>query len=132
MAKVSPFPGELLSLCARKEKVTKEKARPDIRVWPLFAARLPSLRCRSGGRQRRAIRGPTLPCAAVLAAYPLRNTSTRPPVGDPGSELLVGCVVAVASAPLLVGRISRMRNPTFSLQTAPSSGYAAKRLTRPT
>jgi len=30
--KVSPFPGELLSLCTRKEKVTKEKARPDIRV----------------------------------------------------------------------------------------------------
>jgi len=28
-------PAELLSLCSRKEKVTKEKARPDIRVCPL-------------------------------------------------------------------------------------------------
>src|SRR5690606_30153683 len=29
---------------------------------------------------------------------PLRNTSTRPPVGDPESELLAGLVVAAASA----------------------------------
>jgi hypothetical protein len=39
---------ELLSLCPRKEKVTKEKARP---ASGFRYAQLPSLRCCSEGRQ---------------------------------------------------------------------------------
>src|SRR5690606_865323 len=107
-------------------EVTKRKHAPTSGSDRLRAIRLPSLRCRSGGRQRRAVHGPTLPCAAVLAAYPLRNTSTRPPVGDPQSELLAGWVVAVASASLLVGRISRRRNPTFVAAEGSAVGLRRK------
>src|SRR5690606_2477025 len=83
------------SLLVQRE-VTKRKHAPTSGSDRLGAIRLPSLRCRSGGRQRRAFPGPTLPCAAVLAAYLLRNTSTRPPVGDPKSESTVGLALAGA------------------------------------
>src|SRR5690606_2860481 len=87
LERVSPFPGELLLFAPggdpMQREVTKRKHAPTSGSDRLRAIRLPSLRCRSGGRQRRAVHGPTLRCAAVLAAYPLRDTSTRPPVGDP-------------------------------------------------
>src|SRR5690606_1187948 len=86
--KISPFQGELL-LFARQREVTKRKHAPTSGSDRPWAIRLPSLRCRSGGRQRRTLHGPTPPCAAVLAAYPLRNTSARPSVGDP--EVRVAC-----------------------------------------
>src|SRR5690606_38879873 len=75
-----PSRASYFSLLVQRE-VTKRKHAPTSESDRLEAIRLPSLRCRSGGRQRRAVHGPTLPCAAVLAAYPLRNTSTRPPDG---------------------------------------------------
>ena len=86
---------ESLSCCLRiaarpNKKVTKEEGHPDIRVCPLRGQtslapallRGPEL----GAPHRWAIPGPTMPCAAVLAAYPLRNTFVRPPVGGIGTE----------------------------------------------
>ena len=66
-----------------QEKVTKEKGTP---TSGFRCAKLPSLRCRSGGRHE----GASLPLRSslgVLPRVPLRNTSTRPPDGDSVSEL---------------------------------------------
>src|SRR5690606_20492634 len=103
MAQVSPFPGELLLFAPggdpMQREVTKRKHAPTSGSDRLWAIRLPSLRCCSGaGRD-----GPSMArlCLARPSwpLTPLRNTSTRPPVGDPESELLAGLVVAVAKCP---------------------------------
>ena len=68
-----------------QEKVTKEKGTPTSGSGG-YAARLPSFRCRSGGRHE----GTSLSLRSslgVLPRAPLRNTSTRPPDGDSVSEL---------------------------------------------
>jgi len=71
-----------------QEKVTKEKGTPTSGSGG-YAARLPSFRCRSGGRHE----GTSLSLRSslgVLPRVPLRNTSTRPPDGDSGSEVPCG------------------------------------------
>ena len=71
-----------LSLHAQRESNQRESA-PGIRVWP--AARLPSLRCRSGGRLTRAVPGPLSlsphPCGSSPCATPPLGllTGTRAP-----------------------------------------------------
>ena len=57
--------GELLSLVWPRESNQRE-GHPGIRVWP--AARLPSLRCCSGGRLTRAIPGPLSGAPSPLTA----------------------------------------------------------------
>mgnify|MGYP000473442088 CR=1 FL=1 len=86
-----------LFACA-KEKVTKEKAHP---ASGFRYAKLPSLRCRSGGRHE----GTSLSLRSslgVLPRVPLRNTSTRPPDGDSGSEVLGGFSWRYARCALIV------------------------------
>jgi hypothetical protein len=71
--RVFPFRpyGESLSLVWPRESNQRE-GHPDIRVWP--AARLPSLRCRSGGRRTRGIHAPLRlsphPCGSSPCATP--------------------------------------------------------------
>jgi len=60
------LPGELLSLCLRKEKVTKEKAHPT--SGPACGG-VPSFRRCSRGTSRRAIPGPSR-----LSRHPCRST----------------------------------------------------------
>ena len=94
-----------------QEKVTKEKGTPTSGS-ARCAARLPSLRRCSGGRHRRAIPGPTMPCAAVLAAYPLRNTCARPSVRGLGTELPERCLgqpLVDKAMPLSTLRVLRSR-----------------------
>jgi len=72
-------PAESLSLCPRKEKVTKEKARPDIRVCPLRGqtSLTPVL------LRRPAQMGHPWPNSAfrgIHAAHLLRSTCARPSV----------------------------------------------------
>src|SRR5690606_18312905 len=65
-------PAESLSLCSRERESDQRESAPDIRVWP--AARLPSLRCRSGGTSRRGVPAPSFlarrPCLASPCATP--------------------------------------------------------------
>ena len=74
-------------LLRAQEKVTKENGTP---TSGSRCARLPSLRCRSGGRHTRAIHGPLCLSRPSGPLVPLRNTSTRPPDGDSGSEVPCG------------------------------------------
>src|SRR5690606_15308208 len=85
--------GESLSLCPRKEKVTKEKARPDIRV----CSRSEQTSLAPAPLRGPACKGhpwPFKPLAASLRLVPLRNTSTQPTDGgmaprrrmDPGAS----------------------------------------------
>ena len=76
---VSPFPGELLSCCLSNKKVTKEKRHP---TSGSRCARLPSLRCRSGGRHTRDLPVPLCLSRPSRPLVPLRDTSTRPPDGE--------------------------------------------------
>ena len=74
--------GELLSLVCPRESNQRE-GHPDIRVWP--AARLPSLRCHSGGRRTRGVHAPLRlsphPCGSSPCATPPLGllTGTRAP-----------------------------------------------------
>ena len=76
--------GESLSLVWPRESNQRE-GHPDIRVWP--AARLPSLRCCSGGRLTRAILGPL-----SLSPHPCGSS----PYATPPLGLLKGIGVRVA------------------------------------
>ena len=71
---VSPLTGDPLSLLVQK-KVGKE-THPIIR--PCASLRVPSFRHRCQGPAYTGQPWPAMPCAAVLAAYPLRVTCTRP------------------------------------------------------
>ncbi|GAD61140.1 hypothetical protein PA6_005_00270 [Aquipseudomonas alcaligenes NBRC 14159] len=91
-----------------QEKVTKEKGTPT--SGPACGG-VPSFRCRSGGRHE----GTSLSLRSslgVLPRVPLRNTSTRPPDGDSGSELLGSFFFALRG---LIASTLRALHPSLSL-----------------
>ena len=84
-------PAESLSLCPRKEKVTKEKACPDIRACPLRGqtslAPVPLRRPAQTGHP-----WPDSAFRGIHAAHLLRNTCVRPSVRGSGTELPERCL----------------------------------------
>ena len=98
--------GESLSLVCPRESNQRE-GHPDIRVWP--AARLPSFRCRSGGRLTRAIHGPL-----SLSPHPCGSSPcATPPLGLLTGTRAPRCLVVFLGA----ARIAPGWVPTWSVGT---------------
>ena len=100
-ALVSPFPGEFLSLVWPRERNQRE-GHPDIRV-ALCATSLTPVPLR--GPAYKVLPWTFKPLAASLRLVPLRNTSTRPPDGDPTPSCL--------NAQLAALRLLALNRPGF-------------------